>query len=55
MKTGTDVFPVLHMAAIVFGAAGSLSRKFQTTKRNILSISLAPCFEYLKKSVKLIK
>ena len=33
MKMSTDVFPVLHLAAIVFGVTGSLSRKFQTTKR----------------------
>jgi len=48
MKTGTDVFPVLHLAAIVFGVTWSLSRKFRTTKRNILSVSLTPYFEYLR-------
>jgi len=39
---------VLHLAAIVFGGTRSLSRNFQATKRNVLSISLTPCFEYLK-------
>ena len=48
MEIGTGVFPVLHLAPIVFGVTGSLSSEFQTTKRNILSISLTLCFEYLK-------